>query len=162
MDTMSSTITDGPPFLYARHASADFNARMEGWVSGLSGAVRNLMGENLVALVLSGGYGRGEGGVLRVGAEERPYNDLDFVLIVRRKGSLPWDELNAIRHKYEKLIGIDVDFSRPLTVDDVRNWPPTLMWSDVLHGHRVFEGSPDILTSNAPDMPSERLAPIEA
>jgi len=157
-----SNITDGAPFLYARHASAGFNARMESWLSGMSGAVRQAMGANLVALVLGGGYGRGEGGVLRAGAEERPYNDLDFVLIVRRKGSLPWPELNAIKHQYEKLIGIDVDYSRPLTVDDVRNWPPTLMWSDLLHGHRVLDGPSDILTANAPAMPSERLAPIEA
>src|SRR5262249_31081427 len=52
--------------------------------------------------------------------------------------------------------------SRPLTVEDVRRWPPTLMWSDLLHGHHVLHGPPDILTANAPAMPSESLAAIEA
>lgn len=120
------------------------------------------MGENLVALVLGGGYGRGEGGVLRISGEEVPYNDLDLVLIVRRKTGLPWDTLHAIQHKYTALTGIEVDFSRPLTVDDVRRWPPTLMWSDLLHGHLVLEGDADILTANAPDLRSDRLLPVEA
>ena len=147
---------------YARHASADFNARMQGWLASLSGEVRQAMGENLVALVLGGGYGRGEGGVLQVSGEERPYNDLDLVLIVRRKTRLPWDALHGIRHKYASLTGIEVDFSRPLTVDDVRGWPPTLMWSDLLHGHRVLDGDADILTANAPDLRADRLMPVEA
>ncbi len=120
------------------------------------------MGENLIALVLGGGYGRGEGGVLRVSGGERPYNDLDLVLIVRRKVGLPWDALHGIQHKYATLTGIEVDFSRPLTVDDVRTWPLTLMWSDLLQGHRVLDGPADILTANAPDLRSDRLPPVEA
>ena len=115
--------------------------------TSLSGEVRQAMGENLIALVLGGGYGRGEGGVLRVSGEERPYNDLDLVLIVRRKSGLPWETLHAIQHKYAALTGIEVDFSRPLTVDDVRAWPHTLMWSDLLQGHRVLDGPADILTA---------------
>src|SRR5258708_19031579 len=159
---MAGKATDSAQLLYARHAAADFNARMQGWLTSLSGEVRQAVGENLVALVLGGGYGRGEGGVLRVSGEERPYNDLDLVLIVRRKGGLPWETLHAIQHKYATLTGIEVDFSRPLTVDDVRGWPTTLMWSDLLQGHRVLNGPADILTANAPDLRSARLPPVEA
>jgi hypothetical protein len=159
---MAGTATDGGRFLYARHASADFNERMQGWLTSLSGEVRQAMGVNLVALVLGGGYGRGEGGVLRVSGEERPYNDLDLVLIVRRKSGLPWEALHGIQHKYAALTGIEVDFSRPLTVDDVRRWPHTLMWSDLLQGNRVLDGPADILTGNAPDLRSDRLPAVEA
>lgn len=148
--------------VYARHASADFNARMEGWLGSLGEEVRQAIGENLVALVLGGGYGRGEGGVLRIAGEERPYNDLDLVLIVRRKTGIPWDSLHGIQHKYASLIGIEVDFSRPLTVDDIRNWPATLMWTDMLHGHTVLFGPADILAAHAPDLRPERLKPVEA
>jgi hypothetical protein len=147
---------------YARHASPEFNARMHAWLTGLSGEVLAALGDNLTALILGGGYGRGEGGVLRAEGKERPYNDLDFTLIVRSKGSLPMAALDAIKHKYERLTGIDVDFSRPLTLEDVRRWRPTLMWSDLLHGHMVLQGPADILTANAPAMPSEALPPIEA
>jgi len=159
---MAGKATDSAQFLYARHASADFNARMQVWLTSLSGEVRQAVGENLVALVLGGGYGRGEGGVLRVSGEERPYNDLDLVLIVRRKSGLPRETLHAIQHKYAALTGIEVDFSRPLTVGDVRGWPTTLMWSDLLQGHRVLDGPADILTSNAPDLRSDRLPAVEA
>ena len=58
--------------VYARHASDAFNERMGEWLTGLAAAVRHSLGDNLVALILGGGYGRGEGGVLRVGSEERP------------------------------------------------------------------------------------------
>ncbi|HVK57909.1 MAG TPA: hypothetical protein VM735_03945, partial [Candidatus Kapabacteria bacterium] len=33
------------------------------------------------ALVLGGGYGRGEGGVLNTAEGDRPYNDLEFYII---------------------------------------------------------------------------------
>ena len=159
---MASRINESAPLLYARHASAEFNARMQGWLSSLSSEVRQAVGHNLVALVLGGGYGRGEGGVLRVAGEERPYNDLDLVLIVRSRTALPWEALHGIQHKYASLMGIEVDFSRPLTVDDVRAWPPTLMWTDLLQGHSVLDGPADIVTANAPDLRPDRLPQVEA
>src|SRR5260370_20780231 len=119
---MSSKGADDMAFSYAGHGSADFNARMQTWLTALSEDVRQVVGENLAALVLGGGYGRGEGGVLLVSGEERPYNDLDLILIVRRKASVPWHELEGIQRKYESLMGIQIDFSRPLTVNDVRKW----------------------------------------
>lgn len=159
---MSGPSTTETALQYARHGSAEFNARMHQWLTALAGEIRALLGENLVALILGGGYGRGEGGVLVVDGEERPYNDLDFTLIVRRKAGIPEEALEAVRHRYERLIGIAVDFSRPLTLDEVRRWPFTLMWSDLLHGHAVLEGAADVLTAHAPQMPSNRLPAIEA
>ena len=37
----------------------------------------------LQAVILGGGYGRGEGGVLRGGAGDRPYNDLELYVAIR-------------------------------------------------------------------------------
>ena len=39
--------------------------------------------DKLQALVLAGGYGRGEGGVLRTAAGDQPYNDLEFYVFTR-------------------------------------------------------------------------------
>ena len=148
--------------IYARHGSSEFNARLDEVLGRLASDVRGALGENLVALVLGGGYGRGEGAVLQEDGTERPYNDLDLALVVRRRGAVPSDSLSRIGGRYEKETGIHVDFSRPLTLGDVRRWPRWLMWYDLLHGHRVLEGPPDVLRENAPAGLEEPLPPIEA
>src|SRR6266567_4216010 len=50
--------------------------------------------QKLEALLLGGGYGRGEGGVCRTESGDWPYNDLEFYVFLR--GSL-W--LNERRHQ---------------------------------------------------------------
>ena len=40
-------------------------------------------GRSLEGLLLGGGYGRGEGGVLKTASGDRPYNDLEFYVFVR-------------------------------------------------------------------------------
>ena len=45
--------------------------------------IATLLGDNLQAIVLVGGYGRGEGGVYRVGAEYHLVNDLDLLVFVK-------------------------------------------------------------------------------
>jgi hypothetical protein len=148
--------------IYAHHGSDAFNARMDDVSHRIGADVEQALADNFVALVLGGGYGRGEGSVIRVEAEEQPYNDLDFTLVVRRKGGVPWDKLHAISERYEKEIHIDVDFSRPLTVRNIENWPRWLMWYDLLNGHMVIEGPPDILTAHAPSYLKQPLPAIEA
>ena len=148
--------------IYADHGSNEFNARMHEVCTRIGDAVKRAVGDNFVALLLGGGYGRGEGGVVRVSGMEQPYNDLDFTLIVKRKNRVPWDKLNHISEKFEKEIHIDVDFSRPLTLRDVRNWPHWLMWHDLLNGHIVTAGDADVLSANAPVSLKARLRPIEA
>jgi hypothetical protein len=48
-------------------------------VSGVRGLIP---ARKLQAVILGGGYGRGEGGVLRGGAGDRPYNDLELYVAV--------------------------------------------------------------------------------
>src|SRR5436190_18385694 len=49
--------------------------------------------KKLEAVVLGGGYGRGEGGVLKTAEGDQPYNDLEFYLFFR--GNRLWNS-----HKY--------------------------------------------------------------
>lgn len=148
--------------MYARHASAEFNARLHAALQRLTADVRRALRDNLVALVLGGGYGRGEGGVVGIGGEERPYNDLDLVLVVRRKNALPAAALAAIGQAHGAELGIEVDFSRPLTLGDIRRWPHRLMWFDLLHGHLVLCGPQDLLRTCTPQRLREPLPAIEA
>ncbi len=148
--------------IYADHGSDGFNVRMHDVSTRIGDAVERALGDNFVALLLGGGYGRGEGGVVRISDVEQPYNDLDYTLIVKQKNRVPWDKLNHISEEFEEEIHIDVDFSRPLTLQDIRNWPHWLMWYDLLNGHIVTKGDGDVLTANAPAALKSPLRPIEA
>src|SRR2546427_12390323 len=49
----------------------------------LGGVQALVPARQLEGLVLGGGYGRGEGGVLRAESGDQPYNDLEFYVFVR-------------------------------------------------------------------------------
>src|ERR1700733_12464238 len=53
-------------------------------------ATAQIATKDLAAIVLGGGYGRGEGGVLKTEAGDQPYNDLEFYVFVR--GDRLWQE----------------------------------------------------------------------
>jgi len=147
---------------YTRDGSPDFNQWLDRIFREFSDEVAQVLGDNLVALVLGGGYGRGEGGLVVANGQERPYNDLDFTLIVKNKSSLPMQQLDAIRGHHAKELGIHVDFSRPLTLRDVERWPPWLVWYDLVNGHVVLKGPQDILKRHAPSVLQKPLPLIEA
>lgn len=136
--------------LYDIQSTDDFNRWLHWVVQRIGRDVEKALQKNFVSLVLGGGYGRGEGGVVLVDNVEQPYNDLDFTLIVEDKKRVPYDALNHISHVYEQEIHIDVDFSRPLTRRDIRRWPFWLMWYDLLNGHIVVCGDDQAVTGNAP------------
>ncbi len=148
--------------LYAEHASQEFNDRLHNALLRIAADVRAALGNNLIALILGGGYGRGEGGVLITPEGEKPYNDLDFVLVIEKKQPDILEKLHSVSKKFEEELKIDVDFSRPLTIEDVRNFPHYLMWHDLLNGHAVIEGPGNILTANAPKAILQPVPCIEA
>lgn len=147
---------------FARHASDAFNAWMEERVQAIAADVRAALGDGLLALVLGGGYARGEGGVVDTPDGERPYNDLDFVVVQPRADRALGERLAPVAARHHAILGIDVDFSRPLTVEAIRAWPHYLMWTDLLGGHRVIVGDPRIITDNAPAVLRESPPLIEA
>lgn len=147
---------------YATHASKKFNKWLHGILERIAQDIKKALGNNLVALLLGGGYGRGEGGFVTIDGQEKPYNDIDFSLVVKNKCHLSRESLSEISKKYEEEIKIHVDFSRPLTIYDIKHWPQWLMWYDLLNGHIVLAGSPDVLRIHAPERLKEPLPPIEA
>ncbi len=142
---------------YTRDGSEEFNHRLNDALTRIADRVESDMGPNLVSLILGGGYGRGEGGIVIRDGKEFPYNDLDFTLVVEDKSSVPFERLKAVSDEFAGELGIHVDFSRPLTVRDIRNWPRWMMWHDLVNGHFALKGPPDLLTKNAP---ADLLAPL--
>ncbi|TAG29998.1 MAG: hypothetical protein EAZ36_03880, partial [Verrucomicrobia bacterium] len=121
---------------------ADFLARLahdfdtQGWRNGA------------VALVLAGGYGRGEGGVFRVaeGAAAELYNDLEFFLFLKPEADAGaaarwcegWEKAGTAE------LGIDVEFKRD-AAGVLCDGAPTMFWHDLLQGHRVVWGDAGLL-----------------
>ena len=64
--------------------SPELEARLDRWCADFARDVLSVIPEReLEAIVLGGGYGRGEGGVWRTTDGEQAYNDLEFYFFVR-------------------------------------------------------------------------------
>src|SRR5258707_6406732 len=63
--------------------SLELESRLDMVCQKVLAGVRALTGSRLEALVLGGGYGRGQGGVLRTDAGDQAYNDLEFYGFLR-------------------------------------------------------------------------------
>jgi hypothetical protein len=92
---------------------------------------------------------------------EWPYNDLDFLLVVKR-GRPSHKVMDQIKQRYETRLGVEIDFKGPVTPKEISDWPPRLVWCDLLNGHMVLHGPPDILTNLAPESVSGPPPVIEA
>ncbi|PKN80135.1 MAG: hypothetical protein CVU48_03115 [Candidatus Cloacimonetes bacterium HGW-Cloacimonetes-1] len=105
--------------------------------------------EELKALVLGGGYGRGEGGVRFEGDDEFPYNDLDFFVISRDiplyKKLKYQKALAELHYKLTDQLGIDIDFSPIQSLRALPQAPFWLVWYELRYGHRIVIGNTHIL-----------------
>ena len=116
----------------------------------------------LEALILGGGYGRGEGGV--AGPEETPslFNDLDYFLFTRKPHH---PALNAWVRQMEReeseQLGIDVEVKclPPQALDFATD---TMMFHDLVTGHHVVLGPQDYLEGYRTQLDPARLDPLEA
>jgi hypothetical protein len=128
-------------------------------------AVESLVAPSQIeALVLGGGYGRGQGGVLKTDSGDLPYNDLEFYVFTR--GNRLLDE-RRYRKDLEKLgerlspeAGLHVEFK----VDSpprLRRSPVTMFSYDLVSGHRVLVGSENVFSDCDAHRNAEKI-PIHA
>jgi hypothetical protein len=105
--------------------------------------------ESLRALILGGGYGRGEGGVYVVDGEERVYNDYDLFVVVpftsRKRRNWVSSQLAGVKAAVEPGCGIHVDFGPPMPESDLASQPYELMFMELKAGHHVLHGPEQIL-----------------
>ncbi|HWD94266.1 MAG TPA: glycosyltransferase family 2 protein [Verrucomicrobiae bacterium] len=103
--------------------------------------------DKLEALVLGGGYGRGQGGVLKTKSGDAPYNDLEFYVFLR--GNRIFNErkfhepLQALGERLSPDAGLHVEFK----VDSLRRLrrsPVTMFSYDLVSGHRILFGGENV------------------
>jgi hypothetical protein len=102
----------------------------------------------LHAIVLGGGYGRGEGGVLQTSSGDEPYNDLEFFVLLRGLDLINQRRFGARIHEVgsemTREAGLDVEF-KLLGIRKLRDAPVSMFYYDLISGHRLVRGPEDWL-----------------
>jgi len=102
------------------------------------------------AVVLIGGYGRGEGGVEGLGDDERPHNNYDILIITQRFASFHCGEVKArVQRALTPLIeelGIGVDVGS-ISAFKLAHSPCLVMWYDMRFGHKTILGDASFVPS---------------
>ena len=114
-----------------------------------------------LCVVLGGSYGRGDGGVRQDRENGILYNDLDFFVFAGKKCDNAGTLLKETAEKYEKELHVDVDFSRIMGVNDIKNNAPRLMMQELKRGYRLVTGV-DLLEKYLPELPAGALPFSEA
>jgi hypothetical protein len=129
----------------------DGSTEMERYLADTCGeiaeGIRRIIGHPLEALLLGGGYGRGEGGVLKSTEGDKPYNDLEFYVFVRGKLFLNERRYHAKLHEFaeraSQRAGVEVEF-KLTSLQRFRHSRPTMFSYDLMSGHRTLFGSEEL------------------
>ncbi|HUR59794.1 MAG TPA: hypothetical protein VM029_18890 [Opitutaceae bacterium] len=149
--------TDGSPELEAHLAhSCD---RIAAGIRGLVPRGR------LEAILLGGGYGRGEGGVLRTPTGDRPYNDLEFYVCLQGNRHLNEARLGRALHVLGEIltpqVGVEVEF-KITSLGEMARSGISMFSYDLALGHRWLVGREDLLAACAHHRVAEKIPLSEA
>ncbi len=136
----------GPRPRYTLDGNDALEGNLERTCSEIAGGVLGLISRRkLQAIFLGGGYGRGEGGVLRGAGGDRPYNDLEFYVAI--EGNRHVNEflyrrrLDVLGEILTHLADVEVEF-KITSLEEIRAWPVSMFSYDLAVGHRVlWEGT---------------------
>lgn len=129
--------------------SDELEEHLEQTCENVLAGVRSIIpARKLEGLLLAGGYGRGEGGVLRTEDGERPYNDLDFYVFLRGNRFLNQHRYQAALRQWGEHLspetGAEVEF-KILSQAALRAAPPSMFYYDLVMGHRWLHGDERLL-----------------
>jgi len=102
------------------------------------------------SLIMLGGYGRGEGGVVIIDGKEYPHNNLDFLLITKNLNNKKRNEFK--KKIYAKLLPlnrriktqIDLGF---ITESSLKHTANRIIWYDMRFGHKTIMGDENFVPS---------------
>jgi hypothetical protein len=117
-----------------------------------------------LALIMLGGYGRGEGGVETRDGSEHAHNNVDLLLILSHRARRHQQQIeNTLHNEFRALEsrhGIGIDFST-VTETTLQTSPCLVMWYDMRFGHKTLLGDPEFVPS-LKRFEAERILPGDA
>ena len=142
-----ASVVDGTRFTL--DGSAELEDHLHQTCRRVLAAVRDAVPkQKLEALLLGGGYGRGEGGVLKTGPGDRPYNDLEFYVFLRGNHFLNSRRYQAVlsdvADRFAPRAGVEVEF-KVLSLGKLRRSPASMFYYDLVMGHRWVLGEEHLL-----------------
>ncbi|MFA7056200.1 MAG: hypothetical protein WC155_01390 [Candidatus Cloacimonadales bacterium] len=151
---------------YTLSGSQEFDNLIDNQLKQIKEEILNLIPPcDIVAILLGGGYGRGEGGVFIKDGKEYPYNDYDLFVILKNVGIVKkkkyQKKMELIHEKFTPLFKIDVDVGPLQTVNAISKAPFWMMWYELRNGHIMLWGN--ILVKNYfPDYHDSKMPLMEA
>lgn len=142
-----------PPTSVRPRFTLDGDAALEEHLSvtceRIAAGLRGLLpAAQLEAVLLGGGYGRGEGGVLRLPEGDRPYNDLEFYVFLAGNRHVNEARFGRAVHVLGEILtpqaGIEVEFKLASRLELERQ-PVSMFSYDLVAGHRRLVGSETFL-----------------
>jgi hypothetical protein len=119
----------------------------------------------LEALILGGGYGRGEGGVLKTEQGEQPYNDLEFYVFLKGNTLLNDRKYRAQLHhlgeRFTERVGIEVEF-KIISIQKLRQSQVSMFYYDLVAAHRLLHGEEGVLANCDHHRSAHRIPLAEA
>jgi len=138
-----------------KHLTYYNNKEAESFLSVVTNEVATVFKElflekETAALILIGGYGRGEGGIVLKNGTYRPHNNLDILYIHngsidKSKVTLANAKLQEVSKKYD--IGIDMS---ALSKEKLMNFNGLVIGYDMRFGHKVLLGDSTFLKEHKP------------
>lgn len=148
------------PGLYFEGSHPELEARLEGHFSRVKESFQTMGFRG--SLVLGGGYGRGEGGVLLEAGGAEFSNDLDYFLFDDAPDEprlLSW--CREIERVESEELGIDVEI-KCLRADSLGDASQSMMFADLVAGHVVVAGDATFLQDHRASLDFSRIVPAEA
>ena len=142
--------TEPPPSVAPRWTlagAAELEARVTRDLTQISDAAERVLGRDLRALLLVGGYARGEGGAERRQGSWAPHNDYDLLAVTARGGLRGASAARRFSEVWTQRLGLHVDLT-PVPLARLLDPPRTLFWLDVTAGGaRTLAGDPSLLSA---------------
>ncbi len=142
---------------YSVRGSTAFDAAIDAHMHRIAEALyASRFSSHWKALVLLGGYGRGEGSP-KIGpnGREEPFNDYDLIVVTTSLRPALRRELKRLEKELTAELGLPVDLF-PYLKRRLPHCEFSLLNFEMKHGHRVIRGDPHILDA-MPDYPLARL-----